>query len=161
MAEPEDEDQERLRPVSMTPMDSRYAALRDLVPEAFAEGELDLRSLGAALGLTGPPESERYCLSWPGKHAAGAIRQERSIGTLRPDGRSGHGPPDAPDVVIEGDNLEVLKLPPEVVLQPGQDDFSSTRRTTPAISSSTPTTSVRVWPTISVLLAKSTATAKS
>ncbi len=110
MAEPEDEDQERLRPVSMTPMDSRYAALRDLVPEAFAEGELDLRSLGAALGLTGPPESERYCLSWPGKHAAGAIRQERSIGTLRPDGRSGHGPPDAPDVVIEGDNLEVLKL---------------------------------------------------
>jgi len=110
MAEPEDEDQERLRPVSMTPMDSRYAALRDLVPEAFGEGELDLRSLGAALGLTGAPESERYCLSWPGKHAAGAIRQERSIGTLRPDGRSGHGPPDAPDVVIEGDNLEVLKL---------------------------------------------------
>ena len=110
MAESEDEGHERLRPASMTPTDSRYAALRDLVPEAFAEGELDLRKLATALGLASEPQSERYSLSWPGKHLASATRQERSIGTLRPDSQSGHGPPDAPDVVIEGDNLEVLKL---------------------------------------------------
>ena len=110
MAESEDEGHERLRPASMTPMDSRYAALRDLVPEAFAEGELDLRKLATALGMASEPQSERYSLSWPGKHLASATRQERSIGTLRPDSQSGHGPPDAPDLVIEGDNLEVLKL---------------------------------------------------
>lgn len=109
MAEPDD-GTERLSPASLTPTDSRYAVLRDLIPEAFAEGELDLRRLGTALGLTSEPQSERYGLSWPGKHAASATRQEPSIGTLRPDTQSGHGPADAPDVVIEGDNLEVLKL---------------------------------------------------
>lgn len=110
MAEHDDDGTERLSPVSLTPTDSRYAALRDLIPEAFAEGELDLRRLGTALGLTSEPQSERYGLSWPGKHAASATRQEPSIGTLRPDTQSGHGPTDAPDMVIEGDNLEVLKL---------------------------------------------------
>ena len=110
MAEPDDDGTERLSPASLTPTDSRYAALRDLIPEAFAEGELNLRRLGTALGLTSEPQSERYGLSWPGKHAASATRQEPSIGTLRPDTQSGHGPADAPDVVIEGDNLEVLKL---------------------------------------------------
>ena len=110
MAEPDDDGTERLSPAGLTPTDSRYAALRDLIPEAFAEGELDLRRLGTALGLTSEPQAERYGLSWPGKHAASATRQEPSIGTLRPDTQSGHGPADAPDVVIEGDNLEVLKL---------------------------------------------------
>ena len=110
MAEPDDDGDERLPLASLTPTDSRYAALRDLIPEAFAEGELDLRRLGTALGLTSEPQSERYGLSWPGKHAASATRQEPSIGTLRPDTQSGYGPADAPDVVIEGDNLEVLKL---------------------------------------------------
>ena len=110
MAEPDDHGTERLLPASLTPTDSRYAALRDLIPEAFAEGELNFRRLGTALGLTNEPQSERYGLSWPGKHAASATRQEPSIGTLRPDTQSGHGPADAPDVVIEGDNLEVLKL---------------------------------------------------
>ena len=110
MATPDADSNERLLLASLTPMDSRCAALRDLMPEAFAEGELDLRRLATALGLASKPESERYGLSWPGKHAGSATRQEPSIGTLRPDSQSGHGPPDAPDVVIEGDNLEVLKL---------------------------------------------------
>ena len=110
MAEPDDDSNERLSLASLTPTDSRYAVLRDLIPEAFADGELDLRRLGTALGLTSEPGSERYGLSWPGKHFASATRQEPSIATLRPDSQSGHGPPDASDVVIEGDNLEVLKL---------------------------------------------------
>ena len=110
MATPDDDSNERLPLASLTPMDSRYAALRDLIPEAFAEGELDPRRLGTALGLASEPQSERYGLSWPGKLLASAARQEPSIGTLRGDSESGHGPPDAPDMVIEGDNLEVLKL---------------------------------------------------
>lgn len=110
METPDGDGTERLALAGSSPMDSRYATLRDLIPEAFGDGELDLRRLGTALGLTSEPESERYGLSWPGKHLASATRQEPSIGTLRPDPHSGHGPPDAPDVVIEGDNLEVLKL---------------------------------------------------
>ena len=95
---------------SMTPQDPRYAVLRNLVPEAFAEEELDGKRLSAALGLDGQSSQERYGLMWPGRGAAMVALQEPSIATLLPDEDSALNPHSARDVVIEGDNLEVLKL---------------------------------------------------
>lgn len=101
---------QRVALTSMTPQDGRYAALRDLVPEAFAEEELDSSRLTVALGLDGQPRHERYGLMWPGRGEATVALQEPSIATLLPDEASSLRPESARDVVIEGDNLEVLKL---------------------------------------------------
>ena len=101
---------ERFSLASMTPQDPRYAVLRDLVPEAFAEEELDAVRLSAALGLGGQSGQERYGLMWPGRREAMLASQEPSTCTLVPDDASALSPDDARDVVIEGDNLEVLKL---------------------------------------------------
>ncbi len=56
------------------------------------------------------PQEERYGLSWPGKAAAAAAMQEPSVGSLRPDASHSLRADIAHDVVVEGDNLEVLKL---------------------------------------------------
>ena len=101
---------DRFSLTSITPTDSRYAALRELIPEAFSEEEVDSRRLLAALGLDGESGQERYGLSWPGQRDAALALQEPSVGTLVPDDGSALNPDEARDIVIEGDNLEVLKL---------------------------------------------------
>lgn len=101
---------ERFALASMTAHDLRYAALRDLVPEAFSEEELDGHRLLTALGLDGQSRHERYGLMWPGRGEATVALQEPSVATLLPDEASSLRPATARDVVIEGDNLEVLKL---------------------------------------------------
>ena len=102
---------ERFDLTSLVPRDDRYAVLRDLVPEAFSELELVPESLSAAMGdLVLDPQQERYGLSWPGKAAAIAAMQEPSVGSLRPSADHSLDTEIARDVVVEGDNLEVLKL---------------------------------------------------
>ena len=101
---------QRFALTSMTPQDPRYAVLRDLVPEAFSEEEVDGGRLLAALGLDGESGQERYGLSWPGRREATVALQEPSIGTLLPEDGSALNPDEARDVIVEGDNLEVLKL---------------------------------------------------
>ncbi|MXX44067.1 MAG: site-specific DNA-methyltransferase [Acidimicrobiales bacterium] len=96
---------------SLAPKDDRYAVLRDLIPEAFAELELDLESVRRALGdCVLDPTTERYGLSWPGKGAATVALQEPTVACLRPDPACSREPEAARDILIEGDNLEVLKL---------------------------------------------------
>ena len=102
---------ERFDLTSLVPRDDRYAVLRDLVPEAFSELELVPESLSAAMGnVVLDPQQERYGLSWPGKAAAVAAMQEPSIGSLRPSADRSLNAEIARDVVVEGDNLEILKL---------------------------------------------------
>ena len=102
---------ERFDLTSLVPRDDRYAVLRDLVPEAFSELELVPESLSAAMGdRVLDPQRERYGLSWPGKAAAVAAMQESSVGSLRPSADHSLNAETARDVVVEGDNLEVLKL---------------------------------------------------
>ncbi|MGA2443515.1 MAG: site-specific DNA-methyltransferase [Tepidisphaeraceae bacterium] len=88
----------------------RLAALQSVVPEAFAEGKLDLERLAAALGDVAEPQRERYGLSWAGKADAIRAIQSRSIGTLKPDRSRSINFDTTGNLFIEGDNLEVLKL---------------------------------------------------
>ncbi len=102
---------ERFDLTSLVPKDDRYAVLRDLIPEAFAELELVPEDLAVAMGnRVVESQEERYGLSWPGKAAAAVAMQEPSVGSLRPDAERSLHADTARDVFIEGDNLEVLKL---------------------------------------------------
>ena len=83
--------------------------LRDLVPSAFLDGKLDASALLAALGLedgAGPS----FAFTWPGMDLARADARAPTTATLAPDPQASVNWDTARDVLIEGDNLQVLKL---------------------------------------------------
>jgi adenine-specific DNA-methyltransferase len=86
------------------------ARLRELVPEAFAEGKLDADKLKALLGENGDTGPERYSFSWNGKRDAIAMLQLPTRATLVPDRDNSVNFDEAQHVFIEGENLEVLKV---------------------------------------------------
>lgn len=84
--------------------------LRDIVPEAFPDGKLDLQRLAELAGDDVETASERFGLTWPGKREAIAMLQAPSRATLVPDRDESTNFDEARHIFIEGDNLEVLKL---------------------------------------------------
>ena len=86
------------------------ARLKELFPEAFTEGKVDFEVLKQLLGGAVDERDEKYSLNWHGKRRARQLALTPSTGTLRPC------PEDSVDwditrnLMIEGDNLEVLKL---------------------------------------------------
>lgn len=84
--------------------------LKSVVPEAFADGQLDLQRLAELAGETAPSGPERYGLTWPGKRAAIAMLQAPTAATLAPDVGESVNFDSAAHVFVEGENLEVLKL---------------------------------------------------
>lgn len=91
------------------PHEELLAQLRDLVPSAFLDGELDRDALLGALGLDGDAEPA-FSFSWPGIERARQDARVPTTATLVPDEDASLHWPDARDVLIEGDNLQVLKL---------------------------------------------------
>ncbi len=86
------------------------ARLKDVVPEVFTDGQLDLERLAELAGDAVATGSERYGLNWPGKRDAIAMLQAPSRATLVPERGQSVNFDDARHVFIEGENLEVLKL---------------------------------------------------
>ena len=85
--------------------------LKNLVPEAFADGRLHVESLKRAIGEEHVLEkNERYHLDWPGKSQAYKLLQAPSSATLRPQSELSINFDTAGHVFIEGENLEVLKV---------------------------------------------------
>ena len=85
-------------------------ALRELFPEVFAEGKVDFEKLKQALGEFTDDSPERYGLSWAGKSEAKRAFQSLSSGTLAPMREQSVNFDTTENLIIEGDNLEVLKL---------------------------------------------------
>ena len=83
--------------------------LRDLVPSAFLDGELDRDTLLEALGLCGESKSS-FSFTWSGIDRARQDARIPTTATLIPDEDASLRWPEARDVLIEGDNLQVLKL---------------------------------------------------
>src|ERR1035441_7532017 len=88
----------------------RLAQLRELFPEAFSEGKPDLKRLTQLLGDATTDAPERYGLSWAGKSEAVRAIQITSPGTLLPARGESVNFDATENLIIEGDNLEVLKL---------------------------------------------------
>ncbi len=101
---------ERIAPATPDQRDELIARLKDVTPEAFTDGVLDLERLATLVGLPVENGPERYGLTWPGKRAAIAMLQAPSAATLVPDRAESVNFDDAAHVFIEGENLEVLKL---------------------------------------------------
>jgi adenine-specific DNA-methyltransferase len=85
-------------------------ALRDLFPDAFSEGRIDFEVLKQLLGGTVDEREEKYGLNWHGKRRARQIALTPSTGTLLPCPKDSVDWDSTRNLMIEGDNLEVLKL---------------------------------------------------
>ena len=84
--------------------------LRDLFPEAFIEGKVDFNVLRQLLGDAVDEGDEKYGLNWHGKRQAQRLALTPSTGTLRPCPEESVDWESTQNLMIEGDNLEVLKL---------------------------------------------------
>jgi len=89
-------------------------ALKALFPEAFTEGQagiaLDFEVLKQLLGGVVDERDEKYGLNWHGKRRARQIALTPSTGTLLPCPEDSVDWDTTQNLMIEGDNLEVLKL---------------------------------------------------
>lgn len=84
--------------------------LKSLFPEAVTEGKLDFDVLKQLLGGEVEEREEKYGLNWHGKRRARQLALTPSTGTLRPCPEESIDWDTTQNLMIEGDNLEVLKL---------------------------------------------------
>lgn len=84
--------------------------LKSLFPEAFSEGSIDFDVLKQLLGANVDEKEERYGLNWHGKRQARQLALTPSRSTLRPCKDESVDWHNTKNLMIEGDNLEVLKL---------------------------------------------------
>ena len=86
------------------------AQLKSLFPEAFTEGKVDFEVLRQLLGGAVEEREEKYGVNWNGKRCARQLALTPSTGTLRPCPGDSVDWDTTRNLMIEGDNLEVLKL---------------------------------------------------
>jgi adenine-specific DNA-methyltransferase len=84
--------------------------LADLVPEAVADGKIDVLKLQELLADDAADSSERYGLFWPGKRRALNVAQQSTTASLRPSYEDSRNWETSKNIFIEGDNLEALKI---------------------------------------------------
>jgi adenine-specific DNA-methyltransferase len=101
---------ERLDLTTLSILDDRIAKLREDFPEVFRDGKIDFDALKRSLGEWVDPGKERFGLNWPGKAECMRVIQQPSVGTLVPDRAESVDFDTTKNMIIEGDNLEVLKL---------------------------------------------------
>jgi adenine-specific DNA-methyltransferase len=89
----------------------KQAELMLLFPEIRTEGgKIDFDRLKLALGESVDVGKERYGMNWPGKADCFRTIQTASVGALRPMPEESVKFDTTANLIIEGDNLEVLKL---------------------------------------------------
>jgi len=86
------------------------ARLTALFPQIMTDGKVDFDVLRQLLGDEVEEGEERYGLTWKGKRRARAFAMTPSLGTLRPAPEDSVDWDTTQNLMIEGDNLEVLKL---------------------------------------------------
>jgi len=102
---------EKLNLNSMNMADEKQKELLRLFPEICTEGgKVDFEKLKLALGEMVDTGKERYGMNWPGKAECFKTIQKSSEGTLLPLPNESVSFDSSENLIIEGDNLEVLKL---------------------------------------------------
>lgn len=89
---------------------NNLSQLQELFPEVFAEGKVRFDILRQLLGEAVDEGDEKYGLNWHGKRRARQIALTPSTGTLLPCPDESIDWATTQNLMIEGDNLEVLKL---------------------------------------------------
>ena len=84
--------------------------LREVFPQCFTDGRLDIDKLLNLCGEYISDDFEKYEFRWKGKTEALQLAGKRSTGTLRPCREDSVDWDTTKNIYIEGDNLEVLKL---------------------------------------------------
>jgi adenine-specific DNA-methyltransferase len=111
LLEPEKLEPEKLELASLDIAAEKQAELLRLFPEARTEGgKVDFDRLRMALGEAVDVGKERYGMNWPGKADCFKAIQRPSLGTLLPVREESVNFDETENLIIEGDNLEVLKL---------------------------------------------------
>jgi len=95
--------------------EEQIAALKQIIPEAFKDGFVDIGALSDALSdYTGENildiDENLFGLYWPGKRTAKRAAAVPPLGTLVPVPGDGVNEETTRNIYIEGDNLEVLKI---------------------------------------------------
>ena len=68
---------------SLTPQELKLQQLKEILPEAFAEGKVDWEKLKATLGEDINFANERYVLNWAGKSEAFKVLQTPTKSELK------------------------------------------------------------------------------
>lgn len=84
--------------------------LKTMFPEVFTEGKIDFEVLKQLLGGSVDEREEKYSLNWHGKRQVRQLALTPSTGTMRPCPEESVDWDTTQNLMIEGDNLEVLKL---------------------------------------------------
>jgi adenine-specific DNA-methyltransferase len=91
--------------------EEQKAKLKALFPEVITEGgKVDFDKLKLTLGESVDAGKERYGMNWPGKADCFKTIQKPSMATLVPARDESVNFDTTENLIIEGDNLEVLKL---------------------------------------------------
>jgi adenine-specific DNA-methyltransferase len=86
------------------------AKLKALFPEVVTEDGVNVDALKQLIGKTVTDAEEKYGLNWHGKRKSRQLALTPSTGTLRPCPQESVDWEKTRNLMIEGDNLEVLKL---------------------------------------------------
>ena len=97
------------------PTDERLEALKQLYPEIFSDGKINLDAFKDVTNTSELPEGQDktpgyYGLYWPGKRTAKQLAKKAPEGTLEPVVGDGVNEDSTHNIYIEGDNLEVLRI---------------------------------------------------
>lgn len=102
---------EKLNLNSLNIAEEKQNELLRLFPEIRTEGgKIDIERLKLVLGESVDTGKERYGMNWPGKAECFKTFQAPSMGTLRPSLKESINFEGSQNIIIEGDNLEALKL---------------------------------------------------
>ncbi|HUW42362.1 MAG TPA: site-specific DNA-methyltransferase [Rectinemataceae bacterium] len=103
-------DERSIKPESPA-LEERLRILEETLPECFIEGRIDPDKLRELVGEQNLDDgSERYGLFWPGKHEARARAFKPSRMALHRAPKEGVNELTTKNLIIEGENLEVLRL---------------------------------------------------
>ncbi len=100
---------------STEPVDERFEVLKQLYPEIFSDGKINLDAFKDVTHTSELPEGQDktpgyYGLYWPGKRTAKQLARKEAEGTLEPVPGDGVDEENTHNLYIEGDNLEVLRI---------------------------------------------------
>ncbi len=91
----------------------KLEALKELFPSVFSDGTLNFEAFKEELADNVEdlaPGDEHYGLTWPGKRQAKKLAAKPATGTLVPVPGEGVDEATTQNLIIEGDNLEVLRI---------------------------------------------------